>query len=121
MALRTFGSNATTSLQSFVVGFNDLIPADVATMNNAFRDDPPAFGSGIPYGPALASGLVNATKTGTTRKQVNQAYVQTGVLFIPNRGRLQLCTGDFVVWDTTTGWPFVISGDAAANGPYTHS
>ena len=118
MALRTVGTNANTSLSGFVVGFNDLISADVATMNNQFRDDPPAFGSGIPFGAVGTTGLINQSKTGTTRKQINQAYVQTGILFIPNRGRLQLTSGDIVCWDTTTGWPFVLSGDAIANGPY---
>jgi hypothetical protein len=34
---------------------------------------------------------------------------------------LQLKAGDVVAFDGTTGWPIVLSGDAFANGPYTHS
>ena len=61
------------------------------------------------------------TGQGTNRPRVNQAYVKQGLLIIPNRGHLQLKPGDFIAFDSTTGWPIVISGDAAANGPYTHS
>jgi len=55
------------------------------------------------------------------RQRINKAYIQTGILVIPGRGTLRLRSGDFVCWDTTTGWPIVVSGDAAANGPYTHT
>jgi hypothetical protein len=122
MALKTLGTNATTSLSGFIVGFNDTIPADVATLNTQLRDDPPAFAAGYPFPKVGTTGLIiQAGSVGTTRSRINQAYVQTGLLIIPNRGRLRLQSGDFVCWDTTTGWPIVISGDAAANGPYTHT
>jgi hypothetical protein len=55
------------------------------------------------------------------RQQLNQAYVKKGRLIIPKRGELVLVDGDFVCWDVTTGWPIVVSADAAANGPYTHT
>lgn len=116
MALRTLGSNATTSLSAFVVGFNDTIAADVATLNTQLRGDPPGYNAVVvPATTGLAAG------TGTNRPRLNQAYVKNGLLIIPNRGWLTLKAGDFVCWDTTTGWPLVLSGDAAANGPYTHS
>ena len=67
----------------------------------------------------LFVGLVAGT--GTNRPRVNQAYVKQGRLIVPNRGELVLKPGDVVAWDTTTGWPIVLSGDAFANGPYTHS
>lgn len=116
MALRTIGTNATTSLSAFVVGFNDTIAADLATLNLGIRGDPPGFNA---YQQVASTGL--ATGSGTNRPRVNQPYVKQGLLIIPNRGCLQLKAGDFVCYDTTTGWPIVISGDAAANGPYTHS
>ena len=43
MATRTLGTNATTSLTAFVVGFNDLIPADLGTLTNGLRGDPPGW------------------------------------------------------------------------------
>lgn len=116
MATRTLGTNANNSLTAFVVGFNDTIPADIATLNLAIRGDPPGYGA---WNTVASTGLV--TGTGTVRPRVNQAYVKNGILIIPNRGWLQLKNGDFVCVDSTTGWPIVVSGDAAANGPYTHS
>lgn len=116
MALRTIGTNATNSLSAFVVGFNDTIAADLATLNVGIRADPPGFAA---YQKAATTGLV--TGAGTNRPRVNQAYVKQGILYVPNRGQLKLLAGDFVCFDATTGWPIVISGDAAANGPYTHS
>jgi hypothetical protein len=116
MALKTLGSNANNSLQAFIVGTNDVIPADVATLITQLRGDPPGWNADANVG---ATGLV--TGQGTNRPRFNEAYVRQGVLLIPNRGRLQLKRGDFVCWDATTGWPIVISGDAAANGPYTHT
>ena len=116
MALRTAGTNATTSLSAFVVGFNDNIAADLAAINVALRNDPPGYNANVvPATTGLAAGL------GTVRPRINQAYVKKGLLIIPNRGVLQLKDGDVVAWDATTGWPIVLSGDAFASGPYTHS
>jgi hypothetical protein len=123
VALKTLGTNATTSLNGFLVGFNDTIAADLAAINTGqpgnvggIRSDPPGWS---PLQKVGSTGLV--TGAGTVRVRMNQAYVKQGILIIPNRGRLQLVPGDFVCWDTTTGWPIVISGDAAASGPYTHT
>lgn len=43
-----------------------------------------------------------------------------GQLFIPNRGVLQVLPGDYVFYDST-GWPILVSANAIANGPWTHS
>jgi hypothetical protein len=121
MALKTLGTNATNSLSAFIVDFNDTIAADLATMNNAIKQDPPV---GSLWSPVATTGLINqstSSGTGTTRQVMNQAYIKNGVLIIPKRGQLVLRSGDFICWDSTTGWPIVISGDAAANGPYTHT
>jgi hypothetical protein len=116
MALRTIGTNANNSLSGFVVGFNDTIAADLATLNLGIRADPPGYNAwNVPPATGLGVGV------GSVRPRVNQAYVKDGLLFVPNRGTLQLKAGDFVCFDSTTGWPIVISGDAAAAGPYTHS
>lgn len=116
MALRTAGTNATTSLSAFVVGFNDLVPADLATLNVQLRADPTGWNA---WAPVATSGLTSVP--GTIRPRLNQAYVKQGMIVIPNRGILQLKPGDVVAWDTTVGWPIVLSGDAFANGPYTHT
>ena len=100
MALRTLGTNANTSLSAFVVGPNDVIAADVATMITQILTDPVEW---------------NATNQGTTQFRINQPYVRKGILFIPNRGKVQLKTGDVIAWDTATGWPIVVSG-YSANG-----
>ena len=117
MALRTLGTNATTTLSAFVVGFNDVIAADLASLNTALRGDPPGWRA--TQAEVAATGLV--TGQGTVRPRLGQAYIKNGVLVVPNRGMLQLRNGDFVCWDATTGWPIVLSGDAAQNGPYTHT
>lgn len=104
MALKTLGTNANTSLSAFVVGTNDVIAADVATMIDALRADPP---------------VQNAASVGTVLSRINQPYSRQGILFLPNsRGMIKLRVGDYVAWDTTTGWPIVVSGYTAANGPY---
>lgn len=118
MALRTIGTNLTTSLNGFVVGVNDVIAADVATLITSINGDPPGWQFWNTIG-TTADGV--PTNVGTNRPQINQAYVQTGLLIIPNRGQIQLKPGDWVCYDSTTGWPIVISGDAAANGPWTHT
>jgi hypothetical protein len=119
MALKTLGSNANNSLQAFLVGFNDLVAADLASITVALKADPPGDTASA-YSPVLTSGLIDQSKTGTTRRQ-RPFYIKNGVLIVPNRGQLTLRNGDFVCWDTTTGWPIVVSGDAALNGPYTHT
>lgn len=100
MAIRTFGTNATTSLSAllFTPGYGSgLAPADVATAAGAIKDD------------------VNVT-----HPTVPFAFSPEGRILIPNRGTLILRPGDFVVWDST-GWPLVFSANAVANGPYTHT
>ena len=106
MALKTLGTNATNSLTAFIVGTNDLITADLAAISVALKSDPPYW---------------NGAVQGSTRPRLNQAYVKNGILIIPNRGQLVLRNGDYVCYDATTGWPIVVSADAAASGPYTHS
>lgn len=116
MALRTLGTNANNSLSGFLVGTDDLTVADLALLNEGIRGDPPGYGAWPQVG---STGLV--TGTGTNRPRINQPYVKQGLLIVPNRGSLQLKPGDFIAFDSTTGWPIVVSGDAAANGPYTHT
>lgn len=116
MSLRTLGTSTTTSMNAFVVGANDIIPQDVTSLNNNIRCDPPGLNAWAVMG---SNGLV--TPQGTNRIRLNAAYLRQGLLVIPKRGMLQLLPGDFVCFDATTGWPFIISGDCAANGAIVHS
>jgi hypothetical protein len=84
-------------------------------MNNAINRDP--ISTGV-YGIGKTSPY--STDVGTVRQRLNQAYSRQGMLIIPDRGILKLKTGDMICWDTTTGWPFVLSADARVNGPYTY-
>ncbi len=43
------------------------------------------------------------------------------LLYVPNRGVLQCLPGDYVMVDTTTGWPILVSARAIAAGPWAHS
>ncbi len=124
MALRTLGTNAQTTLSGFVVGFNDLITADVASLNLGIRSDPPGYGAwnNVQNTGLIQQGATSPNTVGSVQNRVNQAYVRNGYLIIPNRGSLQLKNGDFVGFDTTTGWPIVVSGQAAATGAvWVHS
>jgi hypothetical protein len=104
-----------------VVGTNDLIPADVAALNNQLRADQPSRGQ-FGRGNRSGSGLT-PPNDGTVRRQINGAYFQNGSLFIPNRGpAVILRNGDVIAWDTTTGgtpgcgWPIFVSADAIIAG-----
>jgi hypothetical protein len=106
MALKTIGTTAQTSLSAFVVGPNDVIAADVATLITQIKSDPVSAEGG---------------PIGTFQASINQAYVRKGTLFIPNRGKLLLRTGDYICWNTVTGWPIVLSAFEAANGSWVHT
>lgn len=96
MALVTLGSNATNTLSAFVVTRNPAA-ADVGTMRNAIKDD---------------QNVAHPIYPG--------AYNQTGQLYIPNRGVLIVLPGDYIAWDSR-GWPILVSADAIASGPWTHT
>jgi len=96
MALLTLGTNATTSLAAFNFSRNPAHLADVATFNaNVLNDQV----NGHPIWPGA---------------------FRNGLLQIPNRGVLQILPGDFIAYDST-GWPILVSSNAIANGPWTHS
>src|SRR5262250_2386348 len=98
MALRTLGTAATNTLSGFIVGVNDVIAADLATLNVGIRGDPPGY-LGPTGGYISTAGIPSGV--GTTRPRIAQAYVKKGVLYIPNRGMIQLKDGDFIGFDAT--------------------
>jgi len=122
MATITLGTVASTTLigVSFAPAWNTMpagvgperalygtpvlaqLPADMATVDGAILDDlnparslPPGFGATV----------------GLTR----------GLLYVPNRGVLQIRPGDYVAYDAATGWPILVSGRAANGAGWAHS
>jgi hypothetical protein len=102
MATRTLGTNATTSLVAlpFLPGYNSgMAAADVATINNSIK-------SALNVANPLAGGSY---------------FTDEGVLYLPDQqGMIKINPGDYVAVDST-GWPIVISKNAIANGPWTHT
>lgn len=99
MALRTLGTNATTSLNALLYAAS-LPAADVASLALSIKDD------------------VNVTHPVFTGAFVLGG--SQGQLYVPNRGMLIVNPGDFVGVDSR-GWPILLSADTIANGPWTHS
>lgn len=97
MALLTAGTNAATSLAALAVSRNMAV-ADIAAFAADVKDDQ---NSSHPVWPG--------------------AWELNGVLYVPNRGYLKTLPGDYVMVDTTTGWPILVSARAIAAGPWTHS
>ena len=104
MSLLTMGTAATTTLKAMKFSFT-ANPSDMAALEAYVLDDQTP-GSGTPLGWGSSVGAVN----------YNSAQ-----LFIPNRGVLTPIPGDFIVVDTQTGFPFLISAAAAAAAGWVHS
>lgn len=101
MATKTLGTNATTTLTAlaFAMGYGSgMAAADIASINNAVKDD------SNPAGYIKQGGVFTAG----------------GQLFIPRRGVLQVLPGDWVGVDSQ-GWPILVSKNSITNGPWTHS
>lgn len=99
MAVLTLGTNANNSITKaikFLPGIGSMVPADQATVDLAILDD---------LNPA---------------HPLSGQFSSDGLLFIPNRGVLQVLPGDYIGVDST-GWPILVSANAIANGPWTHS
>lgn len=96
MATTTLGTNATTSLTS-LIGSGFMLPADIASIANAIKDD---LINGNPIYPG--------------------AYSQMDLLYVPNRGILKVLPGDYVGVDNK-GWPILVSANSIATGAWTHS
>ena len=102
MALKTAGTNLTTSLQGVIYDSNTAVTgfteADFATLRANIKND---------------------------QQNTNPIWPDAfhmGQLFVPNRGVLKLLPGDYVLFDSF-GWPILVSGKsiAAAGTSWTHS
>ncbi len=97
MSLLTGGTNANSSLSALLVT-QGATAANVALLQLAILDD---INPAHPVSPG--------------------AYQNNGLLYIPNRGVLRALPGDYVMVDSTTGWPILLSAYAIASGPWAHS
>lgn len=97
MALRTLGTTSNTALSAFSWSANPGHPADVGTLN---------------------ASILNDQTTGPVGYQAKwpTPFSRQGLLFIPNRGVVQLYPGDVIAFDTQSGWPIVVSGLAISVG-----
>lgn len=103
MATKTLGTSATTSLVAvpFLPGYNSgMAISDVATINNYIK-----------------------SQLNVANPQAGGSYfTPEGVLYLPDQqGMIKINPGDYVAVDATSGWPIVISKNAIATGPWTHS
>lgn len=97
MALKTAGSATTTTLNALQYSPVWSL-TDVASFNALCKDDVNTSHPVIPF---------------TLSPQ--------GVLYIPNRQPIYLRPNDWVLVDTQTGFPFVLSNRAISNGAWVHS
>ncbi len=108
MATKTLGTNATTTLAAISAAtgsrdapgnFGEISPADFATIQERILNDKI---NGFPKYPGALS--------------------KEGLLYVPNRGVLQVLPGDWVGVDAS-GWPILVSAHAIAFGStsWTHS
>lgn len=98
MALKTLGTNATTTLHALLFQRAGIAAADAATFKENVLNDQV---NGNPIYPGA---------------------FEMGVLYVPNRGQLIIMPGDYVAYDAT-GWPILVSANAIASGStsWTHS
>lgn len=95
MALRTLGTNTTTSLSAF-----------------SYSHNPGQQNAGL-----LRAGILNDLPIGGKVGSIwPDAFVQGGLLYVPNRGVLKLFDGDVIAFDPATGFPIVVSALAITSG-----
>jgi len=99
MATKTLGTAATTTLHavSWSPDANLLLPADMATINALVKNDQ------------------------TSQLVVQPSFGYNGLLYVPNRGVLQILPGDWIGVDTATGFVVLVSKAAAAGAGWVHS
>lgn len=94
---RTLGTTLTTTLTaiSYLPGGN--VQSDIALMLAGIKNDQI---NGFPQWPGA---------------------LDSGMLYIPNRGVLKVFPGDYVAFTPTTGWPILVSAASIASDPWTHT
>lgn len=102
MATTLLGTDSTTSLTSLVWRSVAESQADVRAINALIRDDQ------NPRHPvAQTSGC--------------GGFVKEGILYVPNRGTLQLFPGDVVGVDATSGQVILLTAYGLSAGPWNNA
>lgn len=78
----------------------------------------PGYGSGMSAADIAAVALAIKDDKNVAHPIYPQAFSANGLLYVPNRGVLQMLPGDYVGVDPTTGWPILVSAYAIASGPW---
>jgi hypothetical protein len=101
VALRTMGTTTTSILDALRFGA-DVTPQDFGNLSNLIKDD--------------KVGIAGA------HLRLNNAFSQNGLLYVPNRGVLQVLPGDYVAVDSD-GWPILVSASSIgyASTEWAHS
>jgi hypothetical protein len=105
----TTANNVLTSLQFAPTGTATSI-ADIATLANAIYDDR----QNVYPNPTIPGGTVIVQPS--TPIVYPGAFGPNGLLYVPNRGVLKVLPGDYVMVDTTSGWPILVSRTAIGIG-----
>ncbi len=101
MATITIGTAAQTTLVG-LVWTSSVAQADVRAINNNILND---LDSRHPQAQIDGGG----------------GFVREGLLYVPNRGPLQLYPGDVVAYDPATGGVILVTALAAAGASWVHS
>ena len=117
-AVTTGGTLSTTGLTSFPFTVNNdntattnpganQFYADIGTINNLILDDkanlwPSQQVTGTPTVPVGQS----------VAGQLSGGILPNGTLWVPNRGYLKIYPGDYIMVDTVSGWPILVSRTA---------
>jgi hypothetical protein len=95
MATSTFGTTANSSLTAMAAS-RAMPAADIAAIQAAIKDD---LNPAHPVFPG--------------------AWSPHNVLYVPNRGILQVLPGDWIGVDSQ-GWPILVSANSIANSTWVH-
>jgi hypothetical protein len=97
MATLTLGTAATNTLAALLFS-QTMTAADLAALQLAIKNDQI---NGAPVYPG--------------------AFAANGLLYVPNRGVLKVLPGDFVAVGSTSGWPILLSANAASSADFIHT
>jgi hypothetical protein len=95
MSTSTFGTTANSSLTA-MASSGAMLAADIASIALLIKND---LVNGLPIYP--------------------EAWSQKQLLYVPNRGILQVRPGDWVGVDSQ-GWPILVSANSVANSSWVH-
>lgn len=99
MATHTLGTSSSTVLVAVQWNSVAIAQADVAAINSNILDD---------QNPSHPVASLNGSG----------GFVKEGTLYIPNRGILTLFPGDWVAYDPTTGFAYLVPATAVTGGDW---